>query len=329
MNKYRFDRLAAAEQHAAATGYQGARFPWESALDGTEQIPPPVSVNSEGLYEQHITADIALAQWQYYLATGDKRWLPQQGWPVISQAAAFWASRVTLGADGRYHIDGVTGPDEENPNVDDEAYTNVAAKTTLQDAAAAARVLGVGRAGLMGAIAARTWWCRATAAAMHPEFAGYGGQLVKQADVTLLQYPWAYPMSRAVAQDDINYYVPRTDPGGPSMSDAINSIDTAALGTPGCASYVYTRAQRRAVHHGRVRPVLRDPDRRRVHVHDRDRRLPAGVPLRLLRAALELRRTSRLTQASPDSSAGSCCTICSGAAARSPSRSASRRRPSR
>ncbi len=56
--------------HAQATGYAGARFPWESALDGTEQIPPPVSVNSEGLYEQHITADIALAQWQYYLATG-------------------------------------------------------------------------------------------------------------------------------------------------------------------------------------------------------------------------------------------------------------------
>ena len=58
-----------------ATGFSGARFPWESALDGTEQIPPPVSVNSEGLYEQHITADIALAQWQYYQATGDRGWL--------------------------------------------------------------------------------------------------------------------------------------------------------------------------------------------------------------------------------------------------------------
>ena len=60
MNAYRYQRLSQAEQHATATGYQGARFPWESALDGTEQIPPPVSVNSEGLYEQHITADIAL-----------------------------------------------------------------------------------------------------------------------------------------------------------------------------------------------------------------------------------------------------------------------------
>jgi hypothetical protein len=43
-----------------------------------------------------------------------------------------------------------------------------------------------------------------------------------------------------VAQNDLNYYVPRSDPGGPSMSDAINSIDTSALGSPGCASYVFT-----------------------------------------------------------------------------------------
>ena len=120
MNAYRFQRLAEAQQHATATGYAGARFPWESALDGTEQIPPPTSVNSEGLYEQHITADIALAQWQYYLVTGDKTWLAQQGWPVLSGAAAFWASRATLGSDGKYHIDGVTGPDEENPDVNDE-----------------------------------------------------------------------------------------------------------------------------------------------------------------------------------------------------------------
>ena len=87
MNAYRFDRLPEAQQHAAATGFAGARFPWESALDGTEQIPPPVSTNSEGVFEQHITADIALAQWQYYLVTGDKVWLATQGWPVISGAA--------------------------------------------------------------------------------------------------------------------------------------------------------------------------------------------------------------------------------------------------
>ena len=241
MNAYRYQRLTEAQQHAAATGYAGARFPWESAYDGTEQIPPPTSINSEGLYEQHITADIALAQWQYYLVTGDKTWLAQQGWPVLSGAAAFWASRATLGTDGKYHIDGVTGPDEENPDVNDEVYTNVGAMRTLQDAVAAAQVLGITPPANWSTIAAGLVVPVDTAQNIHPEFSGYGGQLVKQADVTLLQYPWGYSMSsEARARVDINYYVPRTDPGGPSMSDAVNLIDNAALGTPGCASYVYT-----------------------------------------------------------------------------------------
>jgi trehalose/maltose hydrolase-like predicted phosphorylase len=240
MNAYRFQRLSQAEQHAAATGYKGARFPWESALDGTEQIPPPTSVNSEGLYEQHITADIALAQWQYYLTTGDKAWLQQQGWPVLSAAADFWASRATLGGDGKYHINGVTGPDEENPNVNDEVYTNVGAMRTLQDAVEAANVLGIAAPASWSQIAANLVVPVNTALGIHPEFSGYGGQLVKQADVTMLQYPWAYPMSSKLAANDINYYVPRSDPGGPSMDDAINVIDNAALNNPGCASYVYT-----------------------------------------------------------------------------------------
>ena len=243
MNAYRLTRLPEAEQHAVATGSAGARFPWESALDGTEQIPPPVSTNSEGIFEQHITADVALAQWQYYLVTGDKAWLASQGWPVISGAATFWASRAAKGADGRYHINGVTDPDEENPNVNDAAFTNVGAKTTLQDAIAAAQALGQTPPAAWSQIAAGLVVPTGVKdrARIHPEFAGYGGQLVKQADVTLLQYPWRYPMPASVAQNDINYYVPRTDPMGPSMSDAVNEIDSVALGTPGCSAYVYTQ----------------------------------------------------------------------------------------
>ena len=239
MEAYRFDRLPQAVKHARATGARGARFPWESALDGTEQIPPPVSINSEGLYEQHITADIALAQWQYWLATGNRRWLRTRGWPVLSGAAAFWASRATRAAHGGYVIRHVTGPDEENPDVSAEAFTEVGARTTLRDAVAAARAIG------------RTppaSWTRIAdglrvpvSHGIHPEFSTYRSQLVKQADVTLLQYPWAFPMSRRVAQDDLDFYVPRTDPGGPSMSDAVNSIDSSTLGSPGCASFVYTQ----------------------------------------------------------------------------------------
>jgi trehalose/maltose hydrolase-like predicted phosphorylase len=240
INAYRFDRLAAAQQHAAETGYQGARFPWESALDGSEQIPPPLSTNSEGLFEQHITADVALAQWQYYLATGDRHWLSAQGWPVIWAAAAFWASRVTLGSDGGYHVLAVTGPDEENPDVNDEAYTDAAARITLRDAVRAARALGISAPPTWSEIASRIAVPAGTSPRIHPEFQGYGGQLVKQADVTLLQYPWELPMSARIARNDLDYYTARTDPAGPSMSDAIGSIDSSALGTPGCAAYVYT-----------------------------------------------------------------------------------------
>ena len=250
MNEYRFQRLAEAERHATATGYLGARYPWESALDGSEQIPPPASLFSEGLYEQHVTADIALAQWQYYLVTGDKSWLATRGWPVLSQAAAFWASRVTPGNDGTYDIDGVTGPDEENPDVNDEIYTDVAAKETLQNAATAGRVLGYKVPAAWLQIASGIVVPTDAALDAQPEFAGYQGQMVKQADVTLLEYPWDYPLPPSVEQDNLNYYVPRTDPEGPSMSDSVNSIDSAVLNAPGCSSYVFTQRS--------VEPFIRD-----------------------------------------------------------------------
>ncbi|HWH20179.1 MAG TPA: glycosyl hydrolase family 65 protein [Solirubrobacterales bacterium] len=240
MDAYRFERLAAARAHASETGFKGARFPWESALDGTEQIPPPVRLNSEGLYEQHIVADVALAQWQYYLATGDKQWLAEKGWPVISGAAEFWAGRAKKGKGG-FHIDHVTGPDEENPNVSDEAYTNVAAKTVLEDATSAAKIVGASAPPRWSTIAAGLVVPFDRKLGIHPEFDGYGGQLVKQADVTLMQYPWQFSMAKSVAQADLDYYVPRSDPEGPSMTDAVSMLDAASIGTPGCSTYVFTR----------------------------------------------------------------------------------------
>ncbi len=247
IDAYRSARLETAVQHAAASGYQGARFPWESALDGTEQIPPPASVFTEGIYEIHVTADIALTQWQYFLSTGDKGWLAREGWPVISAAATYWASRATVGADGAMHLDGVTGPDEENADVNDEAYTDAAARLALLDAVQAAHTLGH---------TPPSAWARVAAAigqptgAPVPEFAGYPGSMVKQADVTLLQYPLGVALPAGAPAADLNYYAPRVDPNGPSMSDAVNAIDAALLGNQGCASYVYTLRS--------VQPFIRD-----------------------------------------------------------------------
>jgi hypothetical protein len=160
---------------------------------------------------------------------------------VISGAAEFWASRAKRGSDGAFHLDHVTGPDEENPNVNDEAYTNVAAKTVLEDAAMAAKALGRAAPPRWSKIARGLVVPFDSSLGIHPEFDGYGGQLVKQADVTLMQYPWGYAMPRKAALADLDYYVPRSDPGGPSMTDAVSMIDSAALGVPGCSSYVFTK----------------------------------------------------------------------------------------
>ena len=45
---------------------------------------------------------------------------------------------------------------------------------------------------------------------IHLEYDGYNGTSIKQADVTLLQYPLMYPMPRSVAYNDLVYYQNRT-----------------------------------------------------------------------------------------------------------------------
>ena len=132
-------------------------------------------------------------------------------------------------------------PDEYAEGVNDSVYTNMSAAKALGFASAAARTLHR---------AADPRWARVggglrilfdKAKGIHPEYAGYPGDAVKQADVTLLPYPWEHAQPRSVTRADLAYYVPRTDPGGPSMTDAIHSIVTSQLGTPGCAAFTFTR----------------------------------------------------------------------------------------
>jgi trehalose/maltose hydrolase-like predicted phosphorylase len=103
---YRSRTLDGARINAEQTGYEGARFAWESANDGTEQTRTWAETRT---YEQHITADMALAQWQYYLATGNDSWLANKAWPVLEGAADFWASRATPDGNGGYDINQVEG----------------------------------------------------------------------------------------------------------------------------------------------------------------------------------------------------------------------------
>jgi trehalose/maltose hydrolase-like predicted phosphorylase len=237
---YRYRTRAGARRNARRTGYAGWRYAWESALTGDEVTPTWAET---GRLEQHITADVALAQWQYFLATGNRRWLQTRGWPVIRGAADFWASRAEPGPDGRFHISNVEGPDEQNWPVDDSVYVNATAASTLRIAGRVAQIVGQPASPRWAQVAAGLVVLEPVPLeglpAVRPEFAGYDGGQVKQADVALLTYPWEFPQAAEVDRSDLEYYTPRYDPEGPAMTDSVSSIIAAQLGV-GCSSWTYT-----------------------------------------------------------------------------------------
>lgn len=138
---FRHRTLQPARERAKQFETKGTMYPWESDPEtGVDHTP---NFAYEVYREVHVNADIAIAQWQYYLATEDKAWLRQYGWPVISEIAQFWVSRVTYNKDeDRYEIHHVTSPDEAYNDVPNDSFTNAAAQKALSIAVKAAKVLG-------------------------------------------------------------------------------------------------------------------------------------------------------------------------------------------
>jgi trehalose/maltose hydrolase-like predicted phosphorylase len=138
MLMYRYHTLGGARAKADAMGFKGAFYAWESADTGEETTPERVvGPHGEmidiltGRMEQHISADIAYAVWQYWRATGDDAFFVDAGAEILLETARFWASRAALEADGKRHIRHVIGPDEYHEDVDDSAFTNVMARWNI------------------------------------------------------------------------------------------------------------------------------------------------------------------------------------------------------
>jgi HAD superfamily hydrolase (TIGR01509 family) len=136
---YRYNTLPGARAKAAAGGWRGAMYAWESADTGEETTPDRVRAADgklvdvlSGRLEQHITADVAFAVWRYWRATGDDTFLREAGAEIMLDTARFWCSRARLESDGHRHIRDVVGPDEYHEHVDDNAYTNVLARWNLR-----------------------------------------------------------------------------------------------------------------------------------------------------------------------------------------------------
>jgi beta-phosphoglucomutase len=139
---YRWHTLPGARRKAAAGGFEGAQYAWESAETGDEVTPRWVLPPFEGIrwptsdtrliriwcgdIEVHISTDIAYAIWQYWLITGDDAFMHNYGAEILLETARFWESRVEPDAHepGSYSISNVIGPDEYHDHVDNNVFTN-------------------------------------------------------------------------------------------------------------------------------------------------------------------------------------------------------------
>ena len=232
---FRAYTLPAAQARAQARGLKGAMYPWESDPEnGSEQIPYFAHVLSER--EIHVNADVAIAQWQYWLATHDREWLKRSGWPVIRSVADFWASRATWNAQQRrFEILHVTSVAESYNDVPNDTFTNVSAQKVLTIAAAAAALVGERPDPLWASVAAKLYIPFLQTEQRHLDFdPSVPREPLEGSTLGLLSYPSLdLQMSEKVRRNDFDYIMISVrqghhEPHGMSLAPA--SIAAAAAG---------------------------------------------------------------------------------------------------
>jgi trehalose/maltose hydrolase-like predicted phosphorylase len=232
---FRSFTLPAAQARAQARGLKGAMYPWEADPEnGSEQTPHFAYVLGER--EIHVSADIAIAQWQYWLATHDRDWLKKYGWPVIRNAADFWASRASWNADkNRYEIVHVTSVAESYNDVPNDTFTNVSAQKVLNVAAKAATLVGERADPHWAEVAAKLYIPFSEAEQRHLDFdASVPREPLEGSTLGLLMYPSLdLPMTAQIRRNDFDYTMisvkeGHREPHGMSLAPA--SIAAAAVG---------------------------------------------------------------------------------------------------
>jgi alpha,alpha-trehalose phosphorylase len=129
---FRYNMLPQARARARELGHRGAMFPWRT-ISGEEAS----AYYAAGTAQYHINADIMYALRKYVQATGDEQFLRDCGAEMLVETARLW---VDLGfysgtKGGKFCINSVTGPDEYNTVVNNNAYTNLMARENLRYAA--------------------------------------------------------------------------------------------------------------------------------------------------------------------------------------------------
>jgi trehalose/maltose hydrolase-like predicted phosphorylase len=214
---YRQRMVPEAHRLATATGYAGARFPWQSAVTGAECSPRAYNDSLYWTKEVHITPDIVLSHRLLYRLSNNDTWLKTDAWPLLSGACQFLASMVTLDkGSGNYTVMHVL-PTTEAGFRDHPAYTTAATSLSMQFCVESAARLNLTVPANWSAIAARPYLPLNSTAfkggPVHQVYSPYDGGHLAQAGVALLQYPLQFPMDEQLAKRDLSYYGQKFDFG--------------------------------------------------------------------------------------------------------------------
>ena len=135
--RLRHSQIEQARQRAREMNQRGALFPWRT-INGSEAS----AYYAAGTAQYHINADIMYALRKYVDVTGDTEFLWDVGAEILVETARLWADLGFFAKrDGKFRINGVTGPDEYNTVVNNNLYTNLMARENLWYAAETVRAL--------------------------------------------------------------------------------------------------------------------------------------------------------------------------------------------
>jgi alpha,alpha-trehalose phosphorylase len=128
--RWRHSTLDLARERARTLNLKGAAFPWRT-IRGEECS----SYWPAGTAAFHINGDIADAVIRYLAATDDHEFDASVALELLVETARLWRSLGHHDTEGRFRIDGVTGPDEYSAVADNNVYTNLLAQRNLGAAA--------------------------------------------------------------------------------------------------------------------------------------------------------------------------------------------------
>lgn len=279
--RWRASTLDLARDRAAELDLAGAAFPWRTIAGAECSAYWPA-----GTAAWHINADIAMALERYRVVTGDDTLEADCGLAVLVETARLWNCLGHHDRHGRWHLDGVTGPDEYTAVVRDNVFTNLMAANNLRIAAQACERNPVA-AQDMGVTTEETAGWRDAAAAVHIPYDDelgvheqcegfttlrewnftentryplllheayvrlYPSQVVKQADLVLAMHWQGHAFTPEQKARNVDYYERRTTRDS-SLSACTQAVLCAEVGHVELAhDYVYETAviDLRDLHH--------------------------------------------------------------------------------